>query len=80
MIRTRSAPEMWLMSDAKAIWPKTPEAAAPAEPATLSTSARIAGTESRTAGLDESPLANSTENWTICPSGLMSWPVARYAS
>ena len=77
MIRTRSEPEMWLTSDAKATSPKTPTADAPTALPTRSTSARIAGTESRTAGLDASPLANSTENWIVWPSGLMSWPVAR---
>ena len=80
MIRTRSVPEMWLTSAAKATWPKTPDPVAPAAWATRSTSARIAGTESRTAGLVTSPLAYSTENWIVWPSVLTSCPVARYAS
>ena len=80
MIRTRSVPEMWLTSEAKATWPKKPEADAPAAWPTRSTFARVAGTASRTAGLDESPCANSTENWIVRPSGLISCPVVRYAS
>ena len=50
------------------------------ELATRVVSARIDGTASRADVLAASPAFSPVANWTVCPSGLTNWAVARYSS